>query len=262
MDNKFPNQLFVITHYLPSALQIQSCWSSKSGFKLSVGTAKMELVPYIWWRWTQSSKVLGHLDFGIMWGEKLKPKWTFLFSSIYFSLLHLWYFYVSAQTPKAKSQLFLILIWFSGFTKHPCCLLRRTFWLFAVPYAHLFLSLAVFIRGLSLICCSLSGHIDHFVPGCLDLPTLFTVHGYAMLLHLLLCSEPKLLIIFCLITMFCCHMPLLWLRGEWLLELLLFVVETILKCPHSHQSSSSSHNKQFILWNFISFKAIFVPETP
>lgn len=39
MDNKFPNQLFVLTGYLPSALQIQSCWFPKIAFKLSIGTA-------------------------------------------------------------------------------------------------------------------------------------------------------------------------------------------------------------------------------
>lgn len=43
MDNKFPNQLFVLTHYLPSALQMQSCWSSKIAFKLR-GAGAMEMV--------------------------------------------------------------------------------------------------------------------------------------------------------------------------------------------------------------------------
>lgn len=46
--------------------------------------------------------------------------------------------------PNVEPQLFLILIWFSGLTKHPY-LLRGRFCPFAAPYAHLFLGLAIFI---------------------------------------------------------------------------------------------------------------------
>lgn len=98
-----------------------------------------------------------------------------------------------SKPPEVEPQLFLTLIWFSGFTKHPCCLLGvGNFCPFAAPHAHLFLSLAVFITCPSPLCCCLGGHAAHSsVPVGLDLPTLFAVPAYTLLLHLLVCSEPK-----------------------------------------------------------------------
>lgn len=112
-----------------------------------------------------------------------------LFSSRFYFLYYICdIFMFLPKSSQVKPQLFLILVWFSGFTKHPCCLFAGKFCPFSTPYAHFYLSLAVFIRCLSPVCCCLCGHIAHFVSGFASPVYSPWLH---MLLHLLICSEPK-----------------------------------------------------------------------